>query len=118
MSPVVRHRFPPTSFPHSQGLAVPHSQMLSTIGRPAVSSAARIFAYEAFASCVVLLHQIVFQIIHAPSRVLNGVLIFVTQATGATGARFGAGVGVDTELQSQRMDIVSNHFHTARKSLR
>jgi len=66
----------------------------------------------------VLLHQIVFQIIHAPSRVLNGVLIFVTQATGATGARFGAGVGVDTELQSQRMDVVSNHFHTARKSLR
>jgi len=34
MSPVVRHRFPPTFSPQSHGLAGPHSQMLSTIGLP------------------------------------------------------------------------------------
>src|SRR5579859_3360808 len=50
ISPVVLHKFPPTSLPHSQGLAVPHSQMLSTIGRPEASSAARILAYDALAS--------------------------------------------------------------------
>src|SRR4051812_6078904 len=46
MSPVVRHKFPPTLFPHSHGFAVPHSHMLSTIGRPEASRAARILAYE------------------------------------------------------------------------
>ena len=44
MSPVVRQRFPPTALPQSQGLAVPHSQMLNTIGRPVAFSALRISA--------------------------------------------------------------------------
>src|ERR1700749_4041982 len=61
MSSVVRHKFPPISFPHSHGFAVPHSQMLSTIGRPEASSALRMLAYEAFASCVLVLHQSYFR---------------------------------------------------------
>src|SRR5216684_3915773 len=61
ISPVVRHRLPPTSLPQSQGFAVPHSQMLSTIARPDASSAARMFAYDALASCVLVLHQSYFR---------------------------------------------------------
>src|SRR5215469_7506674 len=38
MSPVVRHRLP-IPLPHSQGLAVPHSHMLKTMGRPVASKA-------------------------------------------------------------------------------
>jgi hypothetical protein len=40
MSPVVRHRFPVFAA-HSHGLAVPHSHMLKTMGRPAAFSASR-----------------------------------------------------------------------------
>src|SRR5271157_435390 len=61
MSPVERQRFPPTSLPQSHGLAVPHSQMLSTMGRPDASKAARMLAYDALASCVVVLHQSYFR---------------------------------------------------------
>ncbi len=118
MSPVLRHRLPPTSLPQSHGLAVPHSQMLSTIGRPAASSAARILAYEAFASCERGAAPVVFQIVHAPGGVLNGILIFVAEAAGASGTSLRACVGIHAKFQPERMNVVSNGFHAMRKALR
>src|SRR5512140_3607648 len=50
MSPVVLQRWP-TSPAHSHGLLDPHSQMLNTIGLPAVCRASLIFVYDDFASC-------------------------------------------------------------------
>src|ERR1051325_4233261 len=60
MSPVVRQRLP-TSLAHSHGFAVPHSQMLNTIGRPDLNSASRMIEYEAGAFCVLVEHQSYFR---------------------------------------------------------
>ena len=69
--------------PTATACAVPHSQMLNTIGRPVASSASRIFAYDACASCPVGVAPVVLQIVHAPRRVLMRVLILVAQAAGS-----------------------------------
>src|SRR5438874_8750175 len=56
MSPVVRHRFPVRG-PHSHGRFEPHSQILNTIGRPALAIASRNLAYWVGASSHLELQQ-------------------------------------------------------------
>src|SRR5207248_1301123 len=56
MSPVVRHRLPVRG-PHSHGRFEPHSQMLNTMGRPALASASRNLAYCVGPSSPSELHQ-------------------------------------------------------------
>src|SRR5213080_837251 len=56
MSPVVRHRLPIWGA-HSHGSFDPHSQMLNTIGRPALASASRNLAYCVGPSSPSELHQ-------------------------------------------------------------
>ena len=45
MSPVVRHRSPPTASPHSQTLPMPYWQRLKTMSRSTASRAARMTSY-------------------------------------------------------------------------
>src|SRR5208282_329213 len=60
MSPPVRHKFP-IPFAHSHGLAVPHSHMLKTIGRPVAIRALLIVEYASSALRVSVLHQSYFR---------------------------------------------------------
>src|SRR5215470_2525308 len=60
---------------------------------------------------------VVLQIIDAPSGVLDAILILVTEASGASGAGFRPSIGIDSEFQTQRMDVVADSFHAVRKML-
>ena len=56
MSCVVRQEWA-TFSAHSQGLLVPHSHMLNTMGRPALVIALRIVMYASFALTFWVAHQ-------------------------------------------------------------
>ena len=75
-------------------------------------------AYDAFASCVVGVAPVVFQIVDAPRRVLQRVLIFVAETAGPSGASLRSGIGINAELQPERMNVVADGLHAMRKALR
>src|SRR6185312_5498640 len=56
ISPEVLHRCPMPAA-HSQGLFDPHSQILKTMGLPALYKASRMSVYDAFAFWLPVLHQ-------------------------------------------------------------
>ena len=61
---------------------------------------------------------VVFQVIDAPAGISQRVLVFVALAPRAPAAGQAAGVGVDTELETARMDVVRQRLDTRREFLR
>src|SRR5262249_7000576 len=61
---------------------------------------------------------VVFQIIHAPSRVLERILIFMSLAPWPSCARFLSCVRIQSEFQTFCMNVIRERFHSGRESLR
>src|SRR5205807_5544214 len=49
---------------------------------------------------------------------LDGILVFVAESAGATRASLRSGVRIDAKLQPERMNVITDRFHSMRKSLR
>ena len=58
---------------------------------------------------------IVFEVVHAPLRVLEGVLEFMAPAAGIAAAGFGAGAIINAELEAARVQVVTQRLHSAGK---
>src|SRR6516162_5050739 len=61
---------------------------------------------------------VILEVVDAPLRVLQRVLIFVTLAARAPGAGFGARVGIDAEFEAFRVDIISKCLDAGGEALR
>ena len=58
---------------------------------------------------------VVFQIIHAPVGIGDGVLVFVAEAARVAGAGEVAGVAVDAQFQAPRVQVVRERLHPGRE---
>ena len=56
---------------------------------------------------VLRIAPIVFQIIDAPTRILERILILMSLRTGFATTRLGAGIRINTKVETERMDIIS-----------
>src|SRR6185369_12847872 len=61
---------------------------------------------------------VVLQVIHTPRSILARVLKFVSTTARALLASESSGIGIDSKLQSFRMNVIGERFHSGRKSLR
>src|SRR6185312_8597027 len=58
---------------------------------------------------------VILQIIDAPRRVHERILVLVPKAARTTLTGFRSGIGIDSKLQAQRMYIIRNRFYSMRK---
>ena len=49
---------------------------------------------------------------------MNRILIFVSEAAGTAGTGFRPGVGVNSELKTQRVNVIGQRLDAVRKPLR
>src|SRR5208282_65129 len=61
---------------------------------------------------------VVFQVVHAPCRILHGVLVFVAEAAGTSTTSLQPRVRVNAELQTERVNVVTDRLHPVGKTLR
>ena len=116
MSPVVRHEWPTGLRPVPGLVVAPLAQREQH--RPA--GLAQRFAHgevRAFGLEAIGVAPVVLEIVDAPLRVGQRVLVFVAAAAGLAAAGFPAGIGIDAELQALRMHVVGQRFHAGGKVL-
>ena len=61
---------------------------------------------------------VILQVVHAPRRILNRILIFVTQAARTPSAGQRSNIGIHAKLQTQPVNVVTHGLHAMRKTLR
>ena len=76
------------------------------------------FAYDARASCVDVLHQYIFRSSTPQAAYWIASFVFVPEPARPLRARHRPRVGIDAELQAQPMNIVADRFRAVSKTLR
>ncbi len=103
MSPVVRHKLPPSAGAHSHTASHPYWHVVG-----------RLLLHHVLTKAA----QVVLQIIDAPVGVHLGVLLFVPQRSRIARARLVSRARVDADLQPLRVHIIRKRLHVGKLLVR